>query len=56
MAEEHKIDDALRVAQALNLGDEEMELRFRQIVDNMGEAFFYGHPKFAAIFVCEPCL
>ena len=54
MAEEQKIDDALRVAQALNLGDEEMELRFRQIVDNMGEAFFMATPNLQQFLYVSP--
>lgn len=54
MPNENNIDDALRVAQALNLGDEETELRFRQIVDNMGEAFFMAQPNLQQFLYVSP--
>jgi len=54
MPDKQNIDDALRVAQALNLGDEEMELRFRQIVDNMGEAFFMASPNLQQFLYVSP--
>jgi PAS domain-containing protein len=54
MPNNEKTDDALRVAQALNLGDEETELRFRQIVDNMGEAFFMATPNLQQFLYVSP--
>ena len=54
MSDQQNIDDALRVAQALNLGDEETELRFRQIVDNMGEAFFMASPDLQQFLYVSP--
>jgi PAS domain S-box-containing protein len=54
MPDKQNIDDALRVAKALNLGDEEMELRFRQIVDNMGEAFFMASPDLQQFLYVSP--
>lgn len=47
-------DDMVRVSQALNLGDEEAELRFRQIVDNMGEAFFMASPNLQQFLYVGP--
>lgn len=54
MSDDAKIDDALRVAQALNVGDDETELRFRQIVDNMGEAFFMATPNLQQFLYVSP--
>ena len=42
------------MARALNLGDEETELRFRQIADNMGEAFFMDTPNLQQFLYVSP--